>query len=359
MRNVAVALVVGLALCTATQSAFASISFVDPIDLKLSRLGIGLSDVDNVTVMDFFGRSAINTVDTDGSMTSVVINGNTVYASTVGDRSRVVGGAHARFLDLAGSYELTIVLRDWNSTVVSTYMVPPPDQYSPTEWVAKSVYDSYSPAPVTDLGTMPMGTGFLDLYLDVSEDFSEFDVNTAANGTWLATFGVTGYQSNTDSYAPMTKFTMDDSSGNMSAKGETRVGLELLAQKNGGDNDASTDIITSSVANGIPLIGSTLTLATFAASTESPQVNQPSPMVGIYGGSDPVDILNLPDTGLSEDWNPATSATIPTLNDFALDHVMKYDSSNTFGIVPEPASMLVWGGLCLVGLAAVVRRRRK
>ncbi len=330
------------AMLVGTQrDAKAIIFFNTEIDINLGDLALGgVVDVNDVGRLDFDGRVAINTTfDQNGAITGVRVVGG-----AVNDGGQQEGGnqfpGNAGLEGTVGqttAFEVTTVIRDWNGASVDI------DATDLTDVTITTTYASGVRTDGGDENTFPVsGTGLIDLYLDTSPDYNQFDAETSSDGVWIGTFAITQVQANTPGVEPYTEFRYDSTLSILNGGGETRVGLELIA--------APTDTLWSS-ADGDALLGTNLGLLTLISSSEVAAPNDPA-FTNIFGGAgDPVDI--------GAGFNPATAvsgAGFP--NDFPFDNVSTFDSNNTFAIIPEPSSfvMLGIGGALLAGVG--IRRRR-
>ena len=287
-----VALLATLTSCFSGE-AQAAIQFGEAVNLNFSAVDATLTDLDDVDGIEFggnalssnpTGRIAANGTDTNGS--GFLDNG---------DQTRVVGHA---FVDLAsidgggtvaidtgntGRFEFTGVLRNLDGEI--------------TGFNNQNTFSA----------------GFLDLYLDVDNagtDFDVSDVSTSADGTLVATFEL------------LTGATFFTPLGFSS----TSIDFKLISQLGN----------FFELQSGNDPIG---LLATQVLSVDF-VTNPPETLDGISGGGDPVDI------------GPGFSPGPPG----SFDVVSNVDGSARFGFVPEPASLMVWAG---IAAAAGICVRRK
>jgi len=309
------------------QTAFGAFIFDDAIDINLSVLSIGLSDEQDVLWMDFGaggqGRGAINGVDEDSDGvvsqddTQRLVGHTLVSQYTKSDYSTVVN------LD---TFDLVAVLRDWDGTVTSV-----------TSTEAVTEYDA---------GSLAGGTGLLELWLDwdgssgPSTPFDVADASDSVDGIKLGTFEILGGTTETTLEPHTSLIYTSDTEGVLMLVEEHTAGL-------------------FTTTDGTSLLGPELFLATFVDSSEQP-IWGPT-LTGIDGTGDNPDI---DDDGMAgaqstESFSPPTTydAGKTAFNSGGLfDVYVKIDGNTSFAVIPEPASMLIWGVL-FVGLVGFVRVR--
>ncbi len=322
--SIAVLSLVTLAFAS-TNKASAGLLFNETININLSTLGIGLTDVGNVGELDFFGSLAINGSDTDGTLGFSVGDTNVVVGMSINDGikigepfgSPVIPGGLTAVEGTA--FQVTGIVREWQGTVNSIIPVGATTRI-------EIEYANYSPAPVVDENAFPAGTGFVDLYLQLNSDgsytpYSSTDAAVSADGIWIGTFGLTGIQSQTSSPAPKTVFEYTTAGSPLTGAGFTRAGLVLVA--------APTDDLWTTLG-GDNLLGGGQQLATFIASTESPIPNPAfTNITGELGPPLPAPVnigpgFNPPSVGDPGNFLP----TLPRL---------LTAPQNTFATVPEPS----------------------
>lgn len=343
-------LVFAVACLGPAQPASAVIFFDDAVDFNLSKSGVaGVVDIADLTTVDFFGRLASNGVNpSDGTPPAAGVEARVVGFGR--DKGAEIGFGSSTLARLdepsSVSFEVTTVIRDWNGRVESIDTLDDKGTMDPSDdkIAINVVYDDFVRTDAGDDNTQPLGTGFVDLYLDTSDDFDVTDAEKSSDGIWLATFGIKDVQGTSAPEPPRSRFEVDLGLGVLAGSGATRVSLELVAAK--------TDDLFTDAVSGTSLLGTNLALLSLIASTEEPIPNPP--LINIFGGAgDPVDV------GAGFDPPTASSPGPGFPKEFPADVVSKFDSSNTFEVVPEPSSVALTliGGLSLCGLA--LRRRRK
>ncbi|WP_372716879.1 PEP-CTERM sorting domain-containing protein [Novipirellula sp.] len=305
MRLLLITAALGAASLLVTPAAQAGIVFDKAVNFNLSAVDAALTNIDGVNGVNFgdisfgsaTGRVAVNTTDNgDGSFG--VGDGIKVVGHALIDKVSLEGGGSRDPLDLgqAKSFQLTGVLRDLAGVV-----------------------------SVDGFGLFNhLTSGFLDLYLDVStpDDFTVGDIANSVDGVLVATFEL--IEGKTRLFGGPTTLSSFD--------------FKLVDQFGSGTVGDLTDDFFQLAGGYDPLVNNSL-LATQVISTDTRTSNT----LTNISGSHTVDI------GSGFTPVPAT----PTNGDFYAN----VDGSGGFGVIPEPASIAIFGLMGAAGFAG--RRRRK
>jgi|GEM_PF-5703237 len=348
-------------LTVAMSSSASAIVFDELVTIQTSVVpGLGAADVSDIKLIDFIGQVAINGADTDGTP-----------GFSVGDRTRVVGGSVNDGItqEIGGSdvttagglsavaggtpFELTATVQDWDATVASVVAgFPVPGALS-----ISISYDHSSALGHVATGAGPVaGTGIVNLFIDTGIDHDPNDVNTSADGTWVASFAIFADPSFSSTTALGVPPALPGG-----ASGMTNVRLMLIDQLGAGTATTADDFFVTN--DGKALIGSGLELATLISSVDT-GINDNAPMGGINrSGADPGPV-NIGNTLPASAFGGGTDPFVPPATGnggglFPFDLVSTFDSNNRFAVVPEPSSMaLLTLGIGALG-AGRLRRRRK
>lgn len=302
------------AILLASTAQAGVLSFDASVALNFSALGAG-TDQNPVTSIDFGSNSLPGSARFAFNGTDTVADG--LFGA--GDRARLVGHG---LIDVSGftgvaANSFTAQLRNANLT------------------------NAGGGLQVFDVGSLAGGTGLLDLYVKVAPGFDIFDANTSDNGILAATFEIT--------------------------EGVIQpVGNGLPYQNNEGIS--STNFIAKLVYNnngflsttgGTAFLSGGLNVSTNIISTDRVVLGGDRSLKNINGaniGATANFSGNTSGLDIGANFNPITfTAGVQYTGPAPFDVVLSADANGAFGVVPEPASIAVFG---LLGVGALVAGRR-
>ena len=343
--------VIGMFALISAQPAGAAILFDDAIIMNLSSIDAALSDmlIESLDFDSHASRMAVNGTDMDGN--GVLTPGDEIVL--VGHQKVTGANDSVDAIDegQAKSFEITTVMRDWTGEAGLQEI----DLFGGVKSVNAALFFDQGSATGLVVGAQPAsGTGLLDVYIDAIgdeslDDFDATDINTSANGEWVATFMIHG--------TPDFSLILYDGGSPFDFYQSTTIQLQLVAQRGAGTGNPLDDFFVmpgvDSSDTDLGLTGSDVFLMTEIGSQDDPVKPLANPsFAGITGGT--VDGNPLPNIG--DNYSPSSSGSISAI---PLDLELQADGNSQFAIIPEPATVLIWAGLGLVfGLGMAFRRRR-
>ncbi len=334
MRSaILVFLAFGLILVAASPTP-AAILFNREAMLQFTNVSLN-SDVSDVNEMNFSGRVADNGSDDDlDGKLSVGDSGISVGGISISNYFNAAGDTVAQPSDTVAQihYDLTGLI-DWTSLV--------------------SNVDDRGTAldPTDDLVTFEFGDGgTLDLYVNTASvpNYKKGDADTWDDGTWVATFELRDLLTSPE-FENNTTIDLVDGSG------DTTVTMRLISQL--GDSTAGDNSDDFFAVVGIDdLTADDEFLVTLVDTNNS-----------VFPSGLSLGVSNL--LGIGANFNPPTAGLTPTQvaieaglggNDFPFDLITNVDGSAQLGVIPEPASFVIWLLLCGAPVGAIaIRRIRK